>query len=65
MADVVCISPIDGRVVARRRTANAAEIEHALAAARAAQREWARVSLGERSAAVLRFLACTLLSMMT
>jgi acyl-CoA reductase-like NAD-dependent aldehyde dehydrogenase len=56
MSEVVCISPIDGREVARRARASASEIEHALAAARAAQRDWARVPVTERAAAMLRFL---------
>lgn len=56
MADVVCISPIDGREVVRRTTASAAEIEKALAAARKAQADWARVSIEDRGAIMLRFL---------
>ena len=49
MPDIICISPIDGREVARRATATATEIERALAAARAAQREWARTPIAERA----------------
>ena len=56
MGEIVCISPIDGREVARRATATPAAIERALQAARAAQREWVRVPLAERCAAMLRFL---------
>lgn len=56
MAEIVCNSPIDGREVARRSTATPAAIEQALNAARAAQREWMRVPLAERCAAMLRFL---------
>ncbi len=56
MAEIVCNSPIDGREVARRSTATPAAIEQALQAARTAQREWARVPLAERCAAMLRFL---------
>jgi acyl-CoA reductase-like NAD-dependent aldehyde dehydrogenase len=48
MADIVCISPVDGREVVRRPSASAAEIEAAVAAARAAQAEWKRVSVAER-----------------
>ena len=48
VGEIVCISPIDGREVARRATAIAAAIEQALQAARAAQREWVRVPLAER-----------------
>jgi len=53
---IICISPIDGREVARRPTATPAAIERALQAARMAQREWVRVPLAERCAAMLRFL---------
>jgi acyl-CoA reductase-like NAD-dependent aldehyde dehydrogenase len=48
MADVVCISPVDGREVVRRASASAAEIDAAVAAARKAQAEWRRVSVAER-----------------
>jgi acyl-CoA reductase-like NAD-dependent aldehyde dehydrogenase len=61
MADIVCVSPVDGREVARKKTASAAEIESAVAAARKAQAEWARVPVAERaklcSAAVDAMLA--------
>jgi acyl-CoA reductase-like NAD-dependent aldehyde dehydrogenase len=56
MGDVICISPIDEREVARRATASAAEIERTLVAARNAQAEWSRVPVKERAAAMLRFL---------
>ena len=56
MGKIICISPIDGREVARRPTATPAAIERALQAARMAQREWVRVPLAERCAAMLRFL---------
>jgi len=56
MADIVCISPIDGREVARRRAASGAEAAAAIAAARKAQPEWARLPVRERAAAMLRFL---------
>ena len=49
MTDVVCISPVDGREVARKRTASGEEIAAAVAAARKAQAAWARVPLGERA----------------
>jgi len=55
--DIVCISPVDGSEVARRRPASIEEISAALAAARAAQAEWARVGLAERKAKMLDFLA--------
>lgn len=57
MSEIVCLSPIDGREVARRKTASADEIRRAIDAARKAQAEWARVPLADRCAAMLRFLA--------
>jgi acyl-CoA reductase-like NAD-dependent aldehyde dehydrogenase len=48
MADIVCISPVDGREVARRAASSASEIEAAVAAARSAQAEWKRVAVAER-----------------
>jgi acyl-CoA reductase-like NAD-dependent aldehyde dehydrogenase len=56
MAEVICISPVDGRELARRQTASGAEIEAALVKARAAQRGWAATGIAERTGAVLRFL---------
>lgn len=56
MTDLVCISPIDGREVARRRIASGAEIEAALAAARVAQADWACVPLADRIMVIRRFL---------
>ena len=53
MPEIMCVSPIDGREVARRQTASGAEIEAALRLAREAQRRWAAVPLGERVAAVI------------
>jgi acyl-CoA reductase-like NAD-dependent aldehyde dehydrogenase len=60
MSDIVCISPVDGSEVARRTPATPAEIDAAVAAARAAQAEWARVPLAERSRKMLDFLAAML-----
>jgi acyl-CoA reductase-like NAD-dependent aldehyde dehydrogenase len=57
MSDIVCISPIDGSEVARRTPATAAAIDAALAAARHAQAEWARVPIAERGRKMLDFLA--------
>ncbi len=61
MPDIICISPVDGREVARKSSASAAEIEAAVAAARKAQAEWRQVSIAERgklcSAAVDAMLA--------
>ncbi|HYE29714.1 MAG TPA: aldehyde dehydrogenase family protein [Allosphingosinicella sp.] len=56
MADLVCISPVDGREYARRPLATGPEIERTLDKARRAQRDWARTPLAERRAVVLRFL---------
>lgn len=47
---VQLISPVDGRVYAERRRADAAQIEQALAAAAAAQALWKRRPLSERAA---------------
>ena len=55
--DIVCISPVDGSEVARRRIATEGEIAAALSAARQAQREWSRVPLAERKAKMIAFLA--------
>jgi acyl-CoA reductase-like NAD-dependent aldehyde dehydrogenase len=49
MTDIVCISPVDGREVARKRTASGDEIATAVAAARKAQAAWAQVPLAERA----------------
>jgi len=54
MADIVCVSPIDGKELVRRSTASAGEIESALTRARQAQRDWALAPLGERIAIVMR-----------
>ena len=56
MSDIVCISPIDGSELARRPAATEAAIARAVASARAAQRDWRRVPIAERTAHVLRFL---------
>lgn len=61
MADIVCVSPVDGREVVRRPSASPTEIERAVTAARSAQAEWKRVPVAERarilSAAVDAMLA--------
>jgi acyl-CoA reductase-like NAD-dependent aldehyde dehydrogenase len=54
MSEIVCISPVDGREIVRRSTLSNAEIEQAIKNARAAQREWARVSIAERAAYCFR-----------
>src|SRR5436190_6841509 len=48
MADIVCISPVDGREVARKRSATADAIASTVAAARKAQVDWAHVPIAER-----------------
>jgi len=53
----VCISPVDGSEVARRRVASDSEVAATLAAAGRAQREWSKVPLAERKAKILAFLA--------
>jgi acyl-CoA reductase-like NAD-dependent aldehyde dehydrogenase len=55
--DIVCISPVDGSEVARRRVATEREIAETLVGAREAQQQWARVPLAERKAKMLAFLA--------
>ncbi|HTD30376.1 MAG TPA: aldehyde dehydrogenase family protein, partial [Steroidobacteraceae bacterium] len=49
------ISPVDGRVVAERTAATAAQIDETLQRARTAQREWRAVTLAERAAIIERF----------
>jgi acyl-CoA reductase-like NAD-dependent aldehyde dehydrogenase len=56
MDDLVCISPVDGRELARRPLASAAEADRAIVRARQAQREWRDAPLCERIAVVTRFL---------
>ena len=57
MNDIVCISPVDGSEVARRRPAAESHVAAVLAGARQAQLEWAAVPLAERQAKMLDFLA--------
>ena len=57
MSEIVCISPVDGREIARRRSASDAEIAAALAGARKAQAEWSATPLVDRKARMLDFLA--------
>ena len=56
MTDLVCISPIDGREIARRPLATQAHIDHVMKAAHAAQKHWAHEPVKQRTDAVLRFL---------
>jgi len=60
MDDIVCISPIDGRELVRRKPATDAAIAAALAAARKAQAAWAALPLADRVAAVLKFMEAML-----
>src|SRR3954469_2909215 len=48
MTEIVCISPVDGREVARKLTASGEEIAAAITAARKAQADWAQVPLADR-----------------
>jgi acyl-CoA reductase-like NAD-dependent aldehyde dehydrogenase len=54
--ELVCISPIDGSVVARRAYATDAEIARVLDRARAAQARWRETPLAERAAYCTRFV---------
>ncbi len=56
MPDIVCISPVDGREVARKRPSTAAEIAAALADARKAQAKWMEVPIAERGRLCLAFV---------
>ena len=56
MTDQICISPVDGRELARRSTLSQAAMEAVLADARRAQREWAEVPIAERGQKMLAFL---------
>ncbi len=56
MTDQICISPVDGRELARRPTESAAAMEAILADARRAQLEWAEVPIAERGRKMLVFL---------
>ena len=56
MTDQICISPVDGRELARRPTESAAAMEAILADARRAQLEWADVPIAERGRKMLVFL---------
>src|SRR5882724_5754939 len=56
MSAVVCLSPIDGSVVARRAYAPEGEIARVLAAARAAQSRWRDAPIAERADYCTRFV---------
>ena len=57
MSDIVCLSPVDGREVARRTPLSDGAVGDVLAAARAAQRAWSATPLADRKAALAKFLA--------
>src|SRR5437016_3539943 len=50
MSSIICVSPVDGREVVRRPTATAEEVNAAVDAARAAQREWRHGPVRDRAA---------------
>ncbi|WP_210497033.1 aldehyde dehydrogenase family protein [Microvirga antarctica] len=54
--DIVCISPINGRELARRSLPSEAAIAAAFEAARVAQRAWRSVAIAERETRVAAFL---------
>ncbi len=54
MAQIQCLSPVDGSIYAERETADAAAVARALDAAAAAQAEWRRVPLEQRQALLAR-----------
>lgn len=54
MSEIICTSPVDGAIIARRPIASAADIEAAIGAARKAQAEWKHVPLAERAAILSR-----------
>lgn len=56
MSDLICISPVDNRELARRPLLTDHELKNVFARARAAQREWMRVSINQRAASILRFV---------
>jgi acyl-CoA reductase-like NAD-dependent aldehyde dehydrogenase len=56
VSDIVCISPVDGAEVARRRSMSGAEVAAALALAREAQTQWSQATLAERKTKMLKFL---------
>jgi acyl-CoA reductase-like NAD-dependent aldehyde dehydrogenase len=56
MSDLICISPIDGREVARRPIETPDAVDAAVERARGAQREWAAVPIAERGARMMTFL---------
>lgn len=47
--ELICISPIDGEVFARRSCMNSTQIQHAVQSANIAQCAWAQISVAERA----------------
>ncbi|WP_020186926.1 aldehyde dehydrogenase family protein [Methylopila sp. 73B] len=60
MTDLICISPIDGREVARRPIDSPEALAQAVADAKRAQAEWAHVPIAERGQKMLAFLEALL-----
>jgi acyl-CoA reductase-like NAD-dependent aldehyde dehydrogenase len=56
VSDLICLSPVDGGVLARRPSADANDVLAAVEAAGKAQRAWATTSLAERKEKMLAFL---------
>lgn len=56
MATLTCTSPVDGSVFATRETHSSNDLKALLAKARTAQKDWAKRSISERSAIVLKML---------
>ncbi|MBL4646156.1 MAG: aldehyde dehydrogenase [Hyphomicrobiales bacterium] len=54
MTTLQCISPIDGSVFAARETHSTSQVNSNLRAARAAQKEWAKRSIADRAAIVMK-----------
>lgn len=50
MSDIVCVSPVDGREVARRISSSPQHIARSVERARAAQRDWRNLTIPERAA---------------
>ncbi len=49
MSDILCVSPVDGREIARKRSMSASEISDRIVKARKAQAAWAAMPLAERA----------------
>jgi acyl-CoA reductase-like NAD-dependent aldehyde dehydrogenase len=54
--EIVCVSPIDGKVLVKKPVATDAQIEKALGDARAAQKEWRKVPLAVRKDHAMKFM---------